>query len=450
MDEEHLGHSEQDSTAGDSAAEPATPEEPAVVEDPAVFGDLAVAVDPGPRRRGGVIAGRTAIALVSALTLVATGIAWFALQQFRANTNTTNALSEVNDGPSASVAPPPADDGATDILLVGSDSRTDAQGNELPTSVLTQLRTQWDAGVNTDTIIILRLPKNGGKAYAVSIPRDTYVNIPGVGMNKINAAYGVTKARVQSQLSGAGQSSQAVEQQSEQAGQEALIATVQNLTGIRIDHYAEINLYGFYLLSKAIGGVQVCLKHATSDKDLGADFSAGVHDISGADALSFVRQRENLPDGDLDRIVRQQVFLASAMQKVLSAGTLTNPSALSGLLDTVHKSLITDPGLDLLTLAQQAQSLASGNVEFVTIPVVNDNARSPSGQSIVAVDGTAVRQFVAALVNPAPAPSTTTAAPATTGTGAPATTTTTPPPPASPTVNTPTAPVSINGVRCVN
>ena len=439
MDEEQLGNSAQDSPAGDSAADPATPEEPAVV----------VLPESRPRRRGGVIAGRTAVALVSALTLVATGIAWFTLQQFRANTNTTNALSEVNDGPVASsVAPPPADDGATDILLVGSDSRTDALGNELPTSVLTQLRTQWDAGVNTDTIIILRIPKNGGKAYAVSIPRDTYVNIPGVGMNKINAAYGVTKARVQSQLSGSGQSSQAVEQQSEQAGQEALIATVQNLTGIRIDHYAEINLYGFYLLSKAIGGVQVCLKHATSDKDSGADFSAGVHLISGADALSFVRQRENLPDGDLDRIVRQQVFLASAMQKMLSAGTLTNPSALAALMDTVHKSLITDPGLDLLTFAQQAQSLASGNVEFVTIPVVNDNARSPSGQSIVAVDGNAVRQFVSALVNPVPAPSTTAAAP-TTGASAPATTTTAPPP-ASSSANTPTAPVSIDGVRCVD
>jgi len=407
-----------------------------------------------PRRRGGVIAGRAAIAAVSAVALLATGIAWFTVQQFRENTNTTNALAEVNGGGAPDIgtstaAPPPADDGATDILLVGSDSRTDAQGNELPTSVLTMLRTQWDAGVNTDTIIILRIPKNGGKAYAVSIPRDTYVDIPGIGQNKINSAYGLTKARKDAQLSGSGLSAQQVDQQGSQAGQEALISTVQNLTGIRIDHYAEINLYGFYLLSRAIGGVQVCLKHATSDKDSGADFSAGVHVISGADALSFVRQRENLPNGDLDRIVRQQTFLASAMQKVLSAGTLTNPSALAALIDTVHKSLITDPGLDLLSLVQQAQSLVSGNVEFVTIPVVNDNARSPSGQSIVAVDVNAVHQFVSALVNPAPAGTTSTAATPATGTTAPAPTTTAPPP-ASPGVNAPTEPVSINGVRCVN
>jgi LCP family protein required for cell wall assembly len=423
------------------------------------------------RRRGGVLLVRTLVALVSALALVATGIAWFTLQQFRANTNTTNALAAVNGGTdelgsdSASApAPPPADDGATDILLVGSDSRTDAQGNELPTSVLTLLRTQWDAGVNTDTIMILRIPKNGGKAYAVSIPRDSYVSVPGIGDNKINAAYGLTKARKDTELSGSGLSQHDIEQQGAQAGQEALIATVQNLTGIRIDHYAEVNLYGFYLLSKAIGGVTVCLKHATSDKDSGADFRAGVQQVSGASALSFVRQRENLPDGDLSRIVRQQTFLASATRKMLSAGVLANPAAMSGLMDTVHKSLVTDPGLDLMTLIQQAQSLVNGDVEFVTIPVVNANARTPGGQSIVSVDVNQVHQFVAGLVGAPQAGTPSTPPPAPTGhpstqqapavqppntTPVPVTTTTAPPAPPS-TANAPTAPVTIDGVRCVD
>jgi LCP family protein required for cell wall assembly len=250
-----------------------------------------------------------------------------------------------------------------------------------------------------------------------------------------------------------------IAQKARQAGQLALIESVQNLTGIHIDHYAEVNLYGFYLLSQAIGGVPVCLKHATSDKNSGADFHAGAQTISGANALSFVRQRDNLPNGDLDRIVRQQVFLASAAKKLLSAGTLTNPGALGALAGVVRQSLTTDPGLDILAFAQQAQSLASGNVEFVTIPVVNDNARSASGQSIVAVDVNAVHRFVSQLIasspptttiTPPPPTTTTPSAPGkpTTTTPPPPTTTTTPPPP--PPTNEPTAPVSIDGVPCVD
>jgi anionic cell wall polymer biosynthesis LytR-Cps2A-Psr (LCP) family protein len=219
------------------------------------------------------------------------------------------------------------------------------------------------------------------------------------------------------------------------AGQKALIETVQNLTGAHVDHYIEVNLYGFYLLSKAVGGVQVCLKHATSDPDSGANFRAGTQLVSGANALSFVRQRKNLPSGDLDRIVRQQVFLASAAHKVLSAGTLTSPSALSGLLDAMKKSLVTDPGLDITTLVQQFQGLAGGAVEFVTIPVVNSNAVSPSGQSIVQVDVPTVQRFVAALNAPPPTTHPATAAP---------------PPPPPPATNEPTAPVTIDGVRCVD
>jgi LCP family protein required for cell wall assembly len=385
------------------------------------------------------------------------------VRTIQASTNKTNVFSQLTTEPDQ----PPADDGATDILLVGSDSRDDARGNPLPASVLTQLRTQFDAGLNTDTIMVLRIPKNGGKAYAVSIPRDTYVSIPGYHDDKINAAYGVIKSQTQHQLEAKGGLSRAdIQTQSEQAGQAALIQTVQNLTGIHVDHYAEINLYGFYLLSKAIGGVPVCLRHATSDKDSGANFPAGEQTVSGAAALSFVRQREGLPGGDLSRIVRQQVFLASAAKKVLSAGTLTSPTAISGLRDTVSKALVTDPGLDILTFLQQAQSLLTGDVEFVTIPVVNTNARSASGQSIVSVDLGQVHQFVAGLEAASGPPATTalpttvvpTTAPATTGppaTTVPSTTVATPTAPpitttVAPPTNEPTPPISIDGVRCVD
>jgi LCP family protein required for cell wall assembly len=377
--------------------------------------------------RAGLVIGRTVIALVSAVALAAVGIGWFTVHRFKASTNTTTALAEVRREPNQ----PAPDDGATDILLVGDDSRTDAQGTPLPTWMLTQLRTQFDAGLNTDTIMLLRLPHHGGPTYAVSIPRDTYVAIPGYQTDKINSAYGVTKARTARQLPASANR----DQESSVAGQKALIETVQNLTGAHVDHYVEVNLYGFYLLSKAIGGVQVCLKHATSDPDSGANFRAGTQLVSGANALSFVRQRKNLPSGDLDRIVRQQVFLASAARKVLSAGTLTSPSALSALLDAMRKSLVTDPGLDITTLVQQFQGLASGAVDFVTIPVVNSNAVSPTGQSIVQVDVPQVQRFMAALNAP----------PATTPATHPAT-----PPPPPPATNEPTPPVSIGGVRCVD
>ncbi len=463
------GHAEQDAEQA-ATPDPATPPEiPSAEADTAPSGPepeptpsdadpprAAPMVIPGRhrrRRRPWVITGRVAIGLVSAIALVASGLAWYGLRTLQHTTNTTPVLSELNSQPNQ----PPVDDGATDILLVGDDSRTDAQGHPLPTSVLTKLRTQFDAGVNTDTIIVLRIPKNGGKAYAVSIPRDTYVPIPGWHQDKINGAYGIIQALTAQRLQDSGDKDRAdIQQKAQQAGQLALIESVQSLTGIHIDHYAEVNLYGFYLLSQAIGGVDVCLKHATSDKNSGANFKAGAQTVSGADALSFVRQRDNLPNGDLDRIVRQQVFLASAAKKILSAGTLTNPAALSGLAAAVHQSLTTDPGLDIVTFAQQAQSLASGNVEFVTIPVVNDNARSPSGQSIVQVDVTAVHQFVANLIASTPPPPTTTTAPPTTTTPAKATATTTtattpatttPPPPPT---NEPTPPVSINGVPCVD
>ncbi|MGH3621379.1 MAG: LCP family protein, partial [Sciscionella sp.] len=131
----------------------------------------ALIVDPTRRRRSRpALIGRTAVALVSAAALIATGVAWATVNWFQHSTNTTDVLADLGDEPDA----PPANDGATDILLVGNDSRTDAQGNPLPPDVLKKLRTEATTGLNTDTIIVLRIPHDGGRAEAVSIPRDTY------------------------------------------------------------------------------------------------------------------------------------------------------------------------------------------------------------------------------------------------------------------------------------
>ncbi|MEU3768505.1 LCP family protein [Amycolatopsis keratiniphila] len=366
------------------------PSTPADGEDEAVSGTLAV--PERPLRRAGRITRRIAVGLVSLLALGTTGYAYVTKDQLQNNVPTTNALSKADDP-----AAPPADDGANDILLVGSDARTDAQGNPLPLRVLKELRTEEKPGVNTDTIIILRIPKNGGKPSGVSIPRDTWTDIPGRGPNKINSAYGAAKTNYAN--AHRGESDQAkLERDSDQEGRKALVQTVQDLTQIRIDHYAEVNLLGFYLLTEALGGVKVCLNHSTEDKDSGANFRRGEQTVSGGEALSFVRQRKNLPRGDLDRIVRQQAFLSSALNQVLSAGTLTSPSTMAGLMDVVRRSIVLDEGLDLLEFAQQAKGIASGDLTFTTIPVVNINGRSADGQSIVEIDPAAVRSFVSGLV----------------------------------------------------
>lgn len=390
---------------------------------------------PGRRRHPVRSAGRILLSLVSVVALAATGYAFVTFHRVQQDLPTTDVLAV----PPADTQAPPTDDGAEDILLVGTDSRTDVQGHQLPLSILKQLRTEQTAGLNTDTLIMLRVPKNGGKPTATSIPRDTWVDVPQGGQAKINSVYGVAKAAAARQLRGT-EDEAAVERDSDLAGRKALVRTVQDFTQVRVDHYAEVNLYGFYLITEALGGVQVCLNHATQDSDSGARFRAGVQTISGPDALSFVRQRKNLPRGDLDRIVRQQAFLASALHKVLTAGTLTNPATMNSLLDALGKSLVFDPGFDVLQLAEQAKGLANGEITFDTIPVITPNGWSPDGkQSIVEVDPNAVRRYFAGLTGR-------------TSSGAAATTPTTGGvAPAAFTVPlTPLRQDTIDGVQCVN
>ncbi|GAA2810873.1 LCP family protein [Crossiella cryophila] len=362
---------------------------------------------PVPRRRSrwktaGLVSVRTVAALLSVAVLTATGISWATVSRIEDNVTTTNLIDELGQAPNA----PEAKDGATDILLVGSDSRTDAEGNPLPAKVLKQLRTEAnDGGVNTDTIIVLRVPDDGRKATAFSIPRDTYTTVPGIGEEKINSAYTRGKNRKIDQLRAEGVTEHAkLDKEGHQAGRLALALTVQELTGLRIDRYAEVNLYGFYLLTEAVGGVEVCLRRSTSDPDSGASFRAGPQTISGGDALSFVRQRNGLPRSDLDRIVRQQTFMAAVVSKILSSGTLTNPGKLGALMDAAKKSIVMDSGWDPLQFAQQMQGLAGGNVEFRTIPVTGVGARNERGQSIITVNRDQVRSFVAGLTKPEPPP----------------------------------------------
>ena len=299
-----------------------------------------------------------------------------------------------------------AADGATDILLVGSDSRSDAEGNALTPDEINMLRAGDEENDNTDTIMVIRIPNDGSSATAVSIPRDTYIHDAKNGNMKINGVYGTYKNERKAELSQKGGIEGAkLEKESKEAGQRALMDTVSNLSGIKIEHYAEVGLLGFVLLTDAVGGVDVCLNEAVDDEFSGAKFKAGRQTLNGPDALSFVRQRHGLPRGDLDRVVRQQVFMASIVNKVLSSGTLSSPSKFADLSEAVRRSVKLDANLDPAQFAMQMQNLAGGNVQFSTIPVTSIDGVGDYGESVVTINTKDVNKFFQTLLGEKSEPS---------------------------------------------
>ncbi|MGH3636559.1 MAG: LCP family protein, partial [Mycobacterium sp.] len=250
------------------------------------------------------------IATVAAVAVVlGTGVAWSKIRSFEDGIYHMFAPSLGHGG----------DDGAIDILLVGMDSRTDAHGNALTAQELATLRAGDENATNTDTIILIRIPDNGRSATAISIPRDTYVKAPGLGKTKINGVYGQVKEEKRVSLVESGIDPAVAEARGTEAGRDALIKTVADLTGVTVDHYAEIGLLGFALITDALGGVNVCLKEPVYEPLSGADFPAGWQKLNGPQALSFVRQRHDLPRGDLDRVVRQQAVMAALAHQVISS-----------------------------------------------------------------------------------------------------------------------------------
>jgi len=356
-----------------------------------------VLLSSGGRRVGG----RVALGVVSTLVLAATGYAWSQLTKLEAGFVTANVIS-----PSAQIDDDDAPPGeplkvAQNILLVGIDARTDAYGNPLPQNVLDALHAGGgdDGGDTTDTMIVLHIPAGGAAATAISIPRDSYVDIAGgYGKHKINSAYSRGKNAAMSGLRTQGLSGAQLEVAANEAGAKTAIQTVEKFTGLTINHYAAINLAGFDALSQAVGGVEVCLKAPVHDSYSGADFPAGPQTLSGAQALAFVRQRHGLTS-DLDRIARQQAFLSGMAKKVLSAGTFTDVSKLNSLVDAVQGAVVLDKGWDVLSFAQQLRGMTSGAIGFATIPVQSLSLPTPSDGDAVKVDPAQVQQFVRTAIS---------------------------------------------------
>lgn len=345
------------------------------------------------------------IAVVSLAVLAVTAIAWNTYQTATNNLATDDVIVPETSGPSPSSSAarkPPQD---TTILLVGIDSRTDAQGNPLSSAVLDALQAGKANGEqNTDTMMVVHVPADPAKkAFAISLPRDSYVDIAGgFGRHKLNSAYARAKVAAANQLRNQGKDPATVDKESTTAGRRNLIATINQLTGLHIDHYAEINLFGFSEITQAVGGVPVCLNRPVRDSYSGANFPAGQQVLQGVDALKFVRQRHGLTNGDLDRVRRQQAFLAGLANRMFSAGTLTDPGKVSDLVNALTRAVVLDKGWDLLAFAQQLSDLTGDKLQFQTIPTGRINLPTPSDGSAVEVNANQVRAFVQNLLNPPP------------------------------------------------
>ncbi|MCW2778181.1 MAG: cell envelope-related transcriptional attenuator [Frankiales bacterium] len=294
---------------------------------------------------------------------------------------------------------------AQNFLLVGSDSRDGLKAGE----GVQGTGKDFVQGQRADTVILAHLFGGRSKqAQLISFPRDSYVTIP----SHVNPVDGKV---VPAQMGKLNRSFQI-------GGPSLLIDTIENLTQIRIDHYLQIDFEGFKGMVDKLGGIDVCLPKAAKEHDSGIDLPAGRSHVQGDQALAFVRQRKKLPNGDLDRIARQQQFIGAVIRKVLSSGTLLNPLRLNGFLNVATSSLKADDGLgpgELKDLAVRFRTFNAGGVSFTTIPVasINGSKKNAEGlyESVVLLDPVKDEALFSALKADVPP-----GAPAATPSGTPA------------------------------
>jgi LCP family protein required for cell wall assembly len=265
-----------------------------------------------------------------------------------------NAFGDYADRPAAGAG--------TNWLLVGSDSR---QG--LDSSQEAQLSTGDANGGRTDTMMLMHIPSGSGKPTLVSLPRDSYVPIPGHGKNKLNAAYSF-------------------------GGPKLLTQTVEQASGLRIDHYAEIGFEGFVGVVDAVGGVNICVDQPLHDPAAGLDLNTGCQDLNGTQALGYVRSRHLYARQDLDRIQHQRQFLAALLSKATSASVLANPFRLFPFATNTVDTLTVDNGDHIWNLAGLAFALSGNGSTTGTVPIGSSQTVSGIG-SVVVWDKTKAKQL---------------------------------------------------------
>jgi LCP family protein required for cell wall assembly len=267
----------------------------------------------------------------------------------------------------------PADTPGTNWLVVGSDSRAG-----LTKAERRRLATGSAAGRRTDSMMLLHYGDGG--TTLLSLPRDLFVPIPGKGSNKLNAAYAF-------------------------GGPALLVRTVEQHTGIRIDHYAEIGFGGFVGVVDAVGGVDICVKQPLRDPKAGLNLPAGCHTLDGGQALGFVRTRQ-FANGDLERVQNQRKFFAALMDKASSPATLFNPFRSIPLALKATSSFAVDESdhlHDLARLMWAMRSVSGGKGTTTTVPV-NGFGSSVSAGSYVREDTVKAKVLYEALREDQPIP----------------------------------------------
>ncbi|WP_231955599.1 LCP family protein [Occultella aeris] len=231
----------------------------------------------------------------------------------------------------------------TTYLLAGSDSRADGQVADAT------------EGQRADTMILITVPPSGATSM-ISLPRDTYVEIPGYGANKLNAAFSF-------------------------GGPELLVATVEGLTGIEVDHYVEIGMGGVANIVDAVGGVELCLDYDVSDADSGLEWTAGCHVVDGATALAFARMRKADPLGDIGRTQRQQQVIQAVTSAVAQPSLVFQPGEQVRLAEEGLAALVVDEDTGIIDMARMALAFraATGPDGVRGAPPISDLAYRPGG-----------------------------------------------------------------------
>ncbi|WP_283098819.1 LCP family protein [Frankia sp. AgB32] len=312
-------------------------------------------------------------AALAAIVLLLATTGWAVLRHYDGRVrHVPLTFSSGVDRPSA------AGSGTQNILLVGSDSRSGTNG-EFGNA----------EGQRSDTTILAHLDASGSTTL-ISFPRDLWVRLPAYTDAK-GTRHDAQRSKLNSAYSYGGPS--------------LLVSTIEGLTGIRINHYVQIDFVGFQGMTDALGGVTVCIKELPPElKARGFDnlhdhysgFSGqvGENRLNGAQALAFVRQRYGLPESDIDRIRRQQQFLGVVFKRIASSDTLFNPSKLINVVDAATSALTLDEGTslgDLRGLAVRMQSIGTGGVAFATVPAA---AATRAGQSVLLTDPAQLGAFL--------------------------------------------------------
>ncbi|WP_083821615.1 LCP family protein [Saccharopolyspora spinosa] len=268
------------------------------------------------------------------------------------------------------------DSGGTNWLLVGSDSR-----EGLDEAQREQLSAGDAAGRRTDTVMLVHIPSGSGQPALISLPRDSYVAIPGHGKTKLNAAFSF-------------------------GGPQLLAQTVEQATGVHIDHYAEIGFGGFSDLVDAVGGVDICLDQPMDDEMANAHLQAGCQELDGPQALGFVRARYSLKGGDLERAENQRKLLAALVDRATSPATLLNPFRLFPLASGASKTFLVNDGDHLWHLA--SLGLAMGDISsgqgITTSAPFGRFGKDSDGGSVIIWDSDGAKRMFEAIANDQPIP----------------------------------------------